>query len=137
MRCLLDTNVFLELILGQAAADAAHKLLSLSNRHAFFTTDFSFHSIGILLFRRGMHDYFARFAIDMLINAGVSTLSLLPRDIESVVKVSKQFKLDFDDAYQYVAAEKHDLMLVSFDADFDRTVRGKRTPVEVLASLRG
>jgi predicted nucleic acid-binding protein len=35
--------------------------------------------------------------------------------------------LDFDDAYQYVAAEKHSMALVSFDADFDRTDRGRRT----------
>jgi hypothetical protein len=44
----------------------------------------------------------------------------------------KRFRLDFDDAYQYVAAEKHDLTLVSFDADFDRTDRGRKTPVDVL-----
>ena len=43
-----------------------------------------------------------------------------------------QFKLDFDDAYQYVAAEKYGLTLVSFDADFDRTRLGRKTPEEVL-----
>jgi hypothetical protein len=42
------------------------------------------------------------------------------------------FNLDFDDAYQYVAAEKHDLTLVSFDADFDRTDRGRKTPADIL-----
>jgi len=29
--------------------------------------------------------------------------------------------LDFDDAYQYALAEKHDLIIVSFDSDFDKT----------------
>ena len=43
-----------------------------------------------------------------------------------------QFRLDFDDAYQYVAAEKYGLTLVSFDADFDRTKPGRKTPDEVL-----
>jgi len=43
-----------------------------------------------------------------------------------------RMKLDFDDAYQYVAAEKHNLTLVSFDADFDRTDRGRKTPAELL-----
>jgi predicted nucleic acid-binding protein len=46
--------------------------------------------------------------------------------------VIKQFNLDFDDAYQYVAAEKHDLTIVSFDSDFERTGRGRKTPAEVL-----
>lgn len=43
--------------------------------------------------------------------------------------------LDFDDAYQYVAAEKYTLTLVSFDADFDRTERGKKTPGEIRGEL--
>ena len=31
-----------------------------------------------------------------------------------------RFKLDYDDAYQYALAEKDNLILVSFDSDFDR-----------------
>lgn len=49
-----------------------------------------------------------------------------------MVSVMQQFRLDFDDAYQYAAAGKHTLTLVSFDADFDRTDRGRKTPQEVL-----
>jgi len=48
----------------------------------------------------------------------------------------QRFHLDFDDAYQYVAAEKYDLTLVSFDADFDRTPRGRRTPGEMILEIR-
>ncbi|MBN2466385.1 PIN domain-containing protein [candidate division WOR-3 bacterium] len=48
------------------------------------------------------------------------------------MKVRKRFKLDIDDAYQYVAAKRHDLTLVSFDADFDRTDRGRKTPADIL-----
>jgi predicted nucleic acid-binding protein len=32
---------------------------------------------------------------------------------------------EIDDAYQYVAAERYDLAVVSFDGDFDRTERGR------------
>ena len=46
--------------------------------------------------------------------------------------ISKKFNLDFDDAYQYVAAEEYNLTLVSFDSDFDRTERGRKTPAEIL-----
>jgi hypothetical protein len=53
-------------------------------------------------------------------------------DLRELDTVAKMFTLDFDDAYQYVAAEKYDLQLVSFDADFDRTERGRKTPAEVV-----
>jgi len=40
--------------------------------------------------------------------------------------------LDFDDAYQYAAAEKYILTLVSYDRDFDGTELGRTTPAKVL-----
>ena len=36
-----------------------------------------------------------------------------------VEEVSTAFRLDFDDAYQYTAAQKYNLTLLSFDTDFD------------------
>jgi len=32
------------------------------------------------------------------------------------------------------AAEKHDLIIVSFDKDFDRTTRGRKTPAEIIGA---
>lgn len=54
---------------------------------------------------------------------------LAPTDIPNVVDVIQRFGLDYDDAYQddayqYVASEKHGITIVSFDADFDRTQLG-------------
>ncbi len=40
--------------------------------------------------------------------------------------------IDFDDAYQYSAANRHGLKIVSFDADFDRTTEGRLFPANVL-----
>ncbi|MBU1298510.1 MAG: PIN domain-containing protein [Bacteroidetes bacterium] len=45
-----------------------------------------------------------------------------------IVESSQKFKLDFDDAYQYSTSEKYDLIIVSFDKDFDRTQRGRIQP---------
>ena len=53
-------------------------------------------------------------------------------DLPSVGRFAETTGFTFDDAYQYVAAEKHNLTLVSFDADFDRTERGRKTPADVL-----
>ena len=59
-------------------------------------------------------------------------LGLSVEDLDVVVKDAHRFSLNFDDAYQYVTATKHNLTLISFDADFDRTERGRQTPQAVL-----
>ncbi|MBM3179383.1 MAG: hypothetical protein FJZ86_03415 [Chloroflexi bacterium] len=46
-----------------------------------------------------------------------------------------KFGLDLDDAYQYTAAEKYDLTIISFDSDFDNTKRKRKTPGEILSEL--
>ena len=53
-----------------------------------------------------------------------------------VVAVMDQFGLDFDDAYQYVAAERDSVGIISLDRHFDQTDRGRQTPAQVLATLR-
>jgi hypothetical protein len=95
-------------------------------------TEFAFYSIGITLTREGRKDLLLKFARDTIGDLTVLLVRLGPEDIERIVAAIEQFNLDFDDAYQYVAAEKHNLTLVSFDADFDRTSRGRMTPADVL-----
>ncbi|MCX7855873.1 MAG: hypothetical protein N2556_07875 [Anaerolineae bacterium] len=58
MRLLLDTNIFLEILLGQERAEEAKRLLSQVDQHEFFVTDYAVHSIGVLLFRQGLPDTF-------------------------------------------------------------------------------
>jgi len=67
-----------------------------------------------------------------LIHAGVRVVTLSVEDLDLVVEIAQKFELDFDDAYQYTFAEKYNLTIISFDADFDRTKRGRKTPWEVL-----
>ena len=131
MRLLIDTNIFLEVLLEQDRAEEARQLLTKTEEHEFFISDFSLHSIGLLLFRRHQQDVFQRFLADMLLNAGVGMVALFTGQMEAVVRVAQQFNLDFDDAYQYAVAEHYALTIVSFDADFDRTKRGRRTPEQV------
>lgn len=132
MRFLIDTNIFLEVILEQEKAEEARAFLEKNREYKFFISDYSLHSIGLLLFRRKQHDVFQQFVEDMMLNAGLIMISLLAEDMEAVVNAARKFNLDFDDAYQYVAAEKYDLTIVSFDGDFDRTERGRKTPGTVL-----
>ncbi len=95
-------------------------------------TDFAVHTVGVVLARYKRDALFVRFISDLLVDTGVRYVSLDYADLMAVTKTRGRLPLDFDDAYQYVAAEKHDLTLVSFDADFDRTDRGRKTPAHIL-----
>lgn len=132
MKFLLDTNIFLEVILDQAKAEESKALLS-NDAHELFVTDFSIHSIGVFLFRRNQHKAFAQLIEDTLLNGRTTAVGLQAEDMNAVVNSAERFLLDFDDAYQYVAAEKNLLTLVSFDSDFDKTDRGRVSPSQALA----
>jgi uncharacterized protein len=135
MKALLDTNVFLEIILSQEKAQEAKELLLKSVKHQFFLSDYSLHSIGLLLFRKNQHEAFQAFVDDVLLNSGIGLLSLHPEDMETVISSSKKFSLDFDDAYQYTVANRYDLELVSFDTDFRRTDNKNKNPSEILEMI--
>jgi predicted nucleic acid-binding protein len=131
VKLLLDTNIFIEILLGQAKADEAKALLSQVDTHDFFITDFALHSIGLLLLRQGKSEIFRQFLADV-INAGITLVMLTAAEMDKVIDAASKFNLDFDDAYQYTVAEKLDLSIVSFDGDFDRTTRGRTQPTAVM-----
>ena len=99
-------------------------------------TDFSLHSIGVILHRLKRRQVFLRFVEDLFVDGSVGLMALGSADMWRLNAASEAFNLDFDDAYQYVTAEQHGVELVSFDNDFDRTKRGRLTPREVLEKMR-
>ncbi|MEK6681419.1 MAG: PIN domain-containing protein [Nitrospirota bacterium] len=132
MRLLIDANIFLEVILEQEKAGEARELLKAPDDHELFVSDYAVHSIGLLLFRRKQHDIFREFVKDMIFDTGIEMMSLFAEDMDAVINRAQRFRLDFDDAYQYVTSERYNLTIISFDNDFDRTERGRKTPAEVL-----
>jgi len=136
MRLLIDTNIFLEIILDQNKAIEARSLLKSATGQELFMSDFSLHSIGVFLVRRRQVKAFRDFLSDVIFGLGVNVKRLNEGDMSSGSDVVERFGLDFDDAYQYVSAQKFDLVLVSFDSDFDKTDQGKMVPSEVLAEDR-
>jgi predicted nucleic acid-binding protein len=101
MNLLLDTNIFLEVILEQERVHEARTLLSKVEEHEFFISDYSLHSIGLLLFRREKPEVFRQFLKDMILGVGVVVITLPPPVMERLIEVAQRFGLDFDDAYQY------------------------------------
>lgn len=134
MRLLIDTNIVLEIILEQAKAEEAKALLSSGEKHELFLSDYSLHSIGLILLRRQKHQAFRQLLRDMQFNIGLAVISLAVEDMESLIESAGRWALDFDDACQYAAAKKFDLTVISFDNDFDRTDRGRKTPRDMLGA---
>jgi hypothetical protein len=125
---LVDTNVWLERLLDQERSPEVGQFLERTPPERLSLTDFSFHSIGIILTRLRQASTLVNFVRDIFLDGGVLLVHLEPEDIPSLLHIMERYQLDFDDAYQYLAVEKHHLSLVSFDSDFDNTERGRITP---------
>ncbi|WHZ14501.1 MAG: hypothetical protein OJF52_001340 [Nitrospira sp.] len=129
---LVDTNVWLEAILDQERAEEARSFLQHTESPQLALPDFSLFSIGIILTRLKKDSLFHTFLEDTVEESGVSLIRLDSAGLNQILALRESVPLDFDDAYQYVAAQKHDLILVSFDADFDRTEHGRKQPHQVV-----
>ena len=125
---LIDTNIFLEILLSQTRKDVCKEFLA-SNIENIYISDFSIHSIGVILFRNNKESIFNKFVKDTF--GKIKILTLSEELYSDLGNIKEKFGLDFDDAYQYVAAETHNLITSSFDNDFDRTDRGRKEPLEV------
>lgn len=134
MKILIDTNIFLEILLAQDQSKEAKELLANIVDCELYLTDFTVHSIGLILFQRRLNSMFGRFIADV-VGANMSVLSLAVTEMEMVVAVACKYTLDFDDAYQYAVAEKHDLRIVSYDKHFDKTKLGRATPGEIIKQI--
>lgn len=129
---LVDTNVFLEGFLEQQKVEEVRSFFQRTDLKKIFITDISFHSLGIILFKLKKSHLFISFLDDMVMDGGINIVSLLPDELRELEKIAQDFKLDFEDAYQYLAAEKYNLQLISFDKDFNRTERGRNTPAKII-----
>ena len=129
---LLDTNIWLERLLGQEQSEIVAKLLDTLSTSEMCMTDFTLHSIGVICNRLRQRDVFVQFVQDALMDGDV-LMVIIPTDgMKRVVEVMNNFGLDFDDAYQYVAAEREKAVIISFDKDFDKTEQGRWTPMQAI-----
>jgi predicted nucleic acid-binding protein len=117
MNYLVDTNIFLEILLDQAGRRKCEAFL-LGENGAAWVSDFTLHSIGVLLFRRKQPELFERFAADTL--PQFTILSLSDPGYPQIVRANRRHGLDFDDAYQFLVAREKKLTIATQDKDFQR-----------------
>jgi hypothetical protein len=133
---LVDSNVWLEVLLEQEHAESASSFLIEAAAEQLFMTEFAVYSIGIVLTRLKQSELYTEFLKDLSDSEFRDTVRLTKSDLVRVSHLTSISALDFDDAYQYVAAEKYGLTIVSFDSDFDKTERGRVTPAQALQMLK-
>lgn len=131
-RLIVDTNIWLERMLDQKRADEVARLLGAVPDRELAISEFAFYSIGHLLVARERPLDFRRFVADLFVDGHVFLVRLTGEDYYDVLDAIEQYRLDFDDAYQCVAATSRELGLVSFDTDFDRTDLERLEPQDVL-----
>lgn len=120
---LIDTNIFLEILLDQERASECQKFLeNIQHKEVFFyVSSFTIHSIEVILDRNKLHEPLIEFLQEIL---NIPRLKRFDTDtIEELeaVKLARQFNLDFDDAIQYYICKTLSLKIISFDRHFDQT----------------
>jgi SAM-dependent methyltransferase len=100
---LLDTNIWPERLLAQAQSEVVGQLLDAVTTDQLLMSDFTLHSIGVILGRLEEGAVFTQFVQDVLVDGGVVLIGLAPAAMQRVVAVMERYQLDFDDAYQEYA----------------------------------
>ena len=131
---LLDTNIFLELLLDQKRAGECEGLLELvSKGQAEATvTHFTVHAVeAILRDAEGL----ATFLRNLEHSVGLTIYDTSLTEEMAAALMSQKIGLDFDDALQYYAAKKLGVdALVSFDEHFDKLDLRRVEPRDLLRS---
>ncbi len=117
MAYLFDTNIFLEIFLNQEKKEKAKKLIS-DNIKDLFISDFSLHSIGVILINQKKFNILKNFLND--ISPHLTVLILPLSRYNELTEIAEKHAMDFDDSYQALIAKENDLSILTMDNDFKK-----------------
>jgi len=133
---LVDTNVWLERLLDQENASVVDDFLKVVPSNYLSVSDFSLHSIGVIMHKLDKLDVFNVFIDDLFAHGSVSCLQTSPTDNQDIIRIILDKHLDYDDAYQVIISQLFDLQIVTFDKDFKRSGITTLTPKEACEKFR-
>jgi len=131
VKYLIDTNIWLEALLEQEKSEEVIKFLGMHEGKLLAISDFSLHSIILILSKFKEFDT-AKIFLEDILYSEVNVLHVEIAELKKLIDIIKMHNIDFDDSYQYYIAKKYNLELVSFDKDFDKTDIIRKTPKELL-----
>ncbi len=129
---LIDTNLFLEALLGRPRHQDVVALFQKVQEYQFVISQFTVDSVGLYLFRSGQYNLLVEWLRDMAESGAFQLVSLDFNQRIRIAEIAQQYQLDYDDAFQYVVAELYNLIIVSFDKDFDKTPKGRKEPQDLI-----
>jgi|SRR3989339_546224 len=119
---LIDTNIFLEVLLSRKNKDKCSSFLKevQEGNIKAIMTDFSLHSLLVLMESFGKLKELKEFLIIISQFKGLMIYNTTIEDELKIIDISINSKLDFDDAVQYYTAKENSASIVSYDKDFDK-----------------
>jgi len=90
---LIDTNVWLERLLDQEKSKEVGKFFDSIPSERLFITDFTFHSIALVLSKLNNVEALKHFVRDTFVEGAVTLLHLKPEDMEPLILVMRKFNL--------------------------------------------
>jgi len=136
---LIDTNIFLEIMLSQSRSDECKRLLAMLRDGIVeaVVTDFTIHSIIVLMGRFKRLRELETFLSSLTAYKGLYVYTTSLADETRAVKTSKESKLDMDDAIQYAAALSIDAdAIISFDRDLDGLKVPRKEPIQIIRAIK-
>jgi len=131
---LVDTNIFLEVLLCQAKKEECEKLLEQlkKGKKLGIITDFTVHSIIV-----AMYSYERLEGLKVFLSSlpGYKGLRIYPTDLTNEIKATElanQNKLGMDDAIQYaIALDTNVEAIISFDKHFNSLKIPRKEPHQI------
>lgn len=87
---LVDTNVWLELLLSRQHADEVRKFFQTTDASLLAITEFSLYSLGVILTRLKKAEIFEEFLSDVIEDSGVTRIRLTANELKQVLTVMRQ-----------------------------------------------
>ena len=119
---LIDTNIFLEILLDQSKAEIAKKTLTrlIEKEEPIVISSFTIHSIFVILERRRCLNQLKLFFYNL---SRIENITFYYPSFEEELEILNRmdtWDLDFDDSFQCYVAQKMNAQIITFDHDFQK-----------------
>ena len=117
---LIDTNIFLELLLNQKKKKIAKNIFKQieSGKIKAVISGYTLHSIEFILSIKKKNNILKEFLQTLNDFPNLSVYHTTLEEDLDILDIVEQTKLDFDDANQYYIAKKFGAKIITFDNDF-------------------
>src|SRR3989344_1708562 len=119
---LIDTNIFLEIMLKQKKSEECKFFLTQiqNSEDYFYVSSFSIHSIEVIMTKKNKIESLSKF-LTFLSKSKIIRIDSTTQEEAEILDLMLSNQLDFDDALQLYLCQKNNLKIISYDKHFDQT----------------